>query len=164
MINMKKIIVTILLFISFLSYSQDSMAQAQIGGGLVFGFDIGTVGINLRGDIPVTEEIDVVPGFIYYFESDISIFEFNANGHYNFEASDVVQPYALAGLNISRFEYDNEFRGVGFDIDGTDIGLNLGGGVNFELGNINAFAEGRLLLGGFEDFSITTGVLFPIGR
>ena len=162
---MKKIIIATLLFIGFLGFTQNSMAQAQLGGGLVLGFDIGAVGINLRGDIPVTPEIDVVPGFIYYFESDISIFEFNANGHYNFAAGDVVQPYALAGLNISRFEYDDEFsRFAGFDIDGTDVGFNLGGGINFELGSINAFTEGRLLLGGFEDFSITAGVLFPIGR
>lgn len=162
MINMKKIIVATLLFIGFLSYSQSTMAQAQLGGGLVLGFDIGAVGINLRGDIPVTEEIDVVPGFIYYFESDVNIFEFNANGHYNFEAGDIVQPYALAGLNVSHVDYDLEV--FGRDLDDTDIGLNLGGGVNFELGSINTFAEGRLLLGGFEDFSITAGVLFPIGN
>ena len=161
---MKKTIVATLFFIGFLSYSQSSMAQVQLGGGLVFGFDIGTVGVNLRGDIPVTEEIDVVPGFIYYFESDINIFEFNANGHYNFEASDVVQPYALAGLNVSHFEYDDEIFGTLIDLDGTDIGLNLGGGVNFELSSLSAFAEGRFLLGGFEDFSITAGLLFPIGR
>ena len=161
---MKKTIVATLFFIGFLSYSQSSIGQVQLGGGLVFGFDIGTVGINLRGDIPVTEEIDVVPGFIYYFESNINIFEFNADGHYNFEAGDVVQPYALAGLNISHFEYDDDVFGGLIDIDGTDVGLNLGGGVNFELSSLSAFAEGRLLLGGFEDFSITAGLLFPIGR
>ena len=161
---MKKIIVATLFFIGFLSYSQSSMGQAQIGGGLVFGFDIGAVGINVRGDIPVTSEIDVVPGFVYYFESNVNIFEFNANGHYNFEASDVVQPYALAGLNISHAEFDEDVFGPFIDASDTDVGLNLGGGVNFELGSISAFTEGRLLLGGFEDFSITAGVLFPIGR
>ncbi len=161
---MKKIIVATFVFIGFLAYSHNSQAQAQIGGGLVFGFDIGTVGINVRGDIPVTDEIDVVPGFIYYFESNINIFEVNANGHYNFDAGDTVQPYALAGLNISHFSYDSEILGIGFEADGTDVGLNLGGGINFDLGGISAFAEGRLLLGGFEDFSLTGGVLFPIGN
>lgn len=81
---------------------------------------------------------------------DCSYYEFNANLAVPITAS-TIDPYAGAGLNIARMSV--------LDASDTEVGLNLLGGLRFNLGGASAFGEGRFVLGGSEQFVLTLGVL-----
>jgi len=163
---MKKIfIVTAMVMTSIFFGSQDILAQGQgqvrLGGGLVF------IGIQVRGDYAITDNILIAPDFIYFFPDsdfgiDVNWFDINLNANYLFEVSnpDVV-PYALAGFNIAIISVD--FGGItGFsDANNTEVGFNLGGGADFLVGAVVVFGEIRYALGN-DQLVLGGGVKIPI--
>ncbi|MDN5216863.1 hypothetical protein QQ020_32630 [Fulvivirgaceae bacterium BMA12] len=165
---MKKSAFLTITFVAIFVFAQirESKAQIKLGGGLAFGTDIETLGISARGLIPVTDVIDVVPNLIYFFPNDLGfdidqrLFEFNGDAHYNFEGNGTIQPYAKAGLNICFFSIDNP---VGEEFNETDIGLNLGGGLNFSIGSVETYGEVKYTIG-IDQLVLGGGVLFPVGN
>lgn len=91
---------------------------------------------------------------------DCSYWEVNAGLAIPLAAASV-DPYVGAGLNIARFsvDYSGDVPGVDLGADDTEIGLNLLGGLRFPIGGISAYGEGRLELGGGEQFVLTFGIL-----
>jgi hypothetical protein len=75
-------------------------------------------------------------------------------------ADSPVMPFAFGGLNIARYSID--VPGAGSFSD-TQVGINLGGGVNFSAGSLNPFAGAKIELEGGESFVIFGGIGFPIG-
>lgn len=122
-----------------------------------FNFGIGAV---VEFDTPsITPGMGFWGDFIIFFPGDNQdYFEFNANLTYDFPLEDApVVPFALAGLNIGRWSYDAgdidpEF-GVG-DTSSTDLGFNLGGGVQFQAGSFNPRAGIRVTI------ADNTGIVF----
>lgn len=55
-----------------------------------------------------------------------------------------------------------EYDDFGGTISGSDtkLGLNLLGGLQFQIGSLNAFSEAWLQLSGGEQFGLTFGLLF----
>lgn len=164
---MKKII---LLATITVALSLNSFAQISAGGGLAFGTEAETVGINLRGQYSVTENIDAVAGFTFFFpkttkqsffttsiETKTSMWSLDFDGHYNFAINDQFKVYPLAGLNIT---------GVSVDVNGTknsdtEAGLNIGAGATYGFSDqLKAFAETKYTIGNFDQAVITLGVLF----
>lgn len=86
---------------------------------------------------------------------DCSYLEFNFNGAVPFTL-EKISPYLGAGLNIARTHAEVNGNGD----SNTDAGLNLLGGLDLHLGNMAAFTEARLELGGGEGFALTFGLLF----
>jgi len=81
---------------------------------------------------------------------DCSYWEINANLAIPITAQSI-DPYVGTGLNIARV--------AAFDESETEVGLNLLGGIRFNLGSLGAFTEGRFVLSGAEQFVLTFGVL-----
>jgi hypothetical protein len=100
----------------------------------------------------------LITEFNYFFPDcdpgDCSFFEFNGNIAVPITAT-TIDPYAGIGLNIARasVEFDN------VDASDTEVGLNLLGGLRFNLGTIGAYTEGRFVISGSEQFSLTFGLL-----
>ncbi len=169
---MKKIlIITTLVMTSIFFGSQDILAQGQgtvrLGGGLAYGTEIESIGIQVRGDYAITDNILLAPDIIYFFPDsdfgiDVNWFEINLNGNYLFQTNnpDVV-PYALAGFNIAIVSVD--FGGItGFsDANDTEVGFNLGGGADFLVGAVIVFGELRYALGN-DQLVLAGGVKIPI--
>jgi opacity protein-like surface antigen len=137
----------------------DNGLNTNIGGGVVFGLDIGIIGINLRSEFPISPRIEIAPGFVYYLQKGGSgISELNLNIHYQFDGN-FLRPYALGGAHVSLWS------GVLGEESGKNkscVGMNLGGGVIAPVGNITLFAETRFLIAGCNDFSLTLGAMVPI--
>jgi opacity protein-like surface antigen len=102
----------------------------------------------------------LVGSFDYFFPDcggDCSYWEINGNLTIPITASGV-DPYVGAGLNVARFSVD---LGEGFeDASNTELGLNLLGGINFQLGRVAAFGEGRVEIAGGEQLVLTFGIKF----
>ena len=112
-----------------------------------------SIGIQLGGYYTISETIRAGLDFIYYLpasesvedfgvtiEEDLNVFEINANAHYIFVDESDFLVYGLGGLNITSVKTEVEAEDSeglieeGVDgIDASEIGLNLGGGIESEI-------------------------------
>ena len=150
-------------------YAQAEKGAMRAGGGLVYGTEIENLGIQGRFDYAITDQILLAPDLIYFFPKsegsvDFKWFDINLNGNYLFDIGnpDVV-PYALAGINIAILSVDLDDFGFGdFGADGTEIGLNLGGGCDFVVGSVIVYGELRYAISSADQLVIGGGVKFPL--
>jgi len=134
-----------------------------IGAGVEFGLGTVANGLGLYGD------------FLYFFPGDVDFgtagkvnqdyFEFNANATYVIPLENSsVTPFALAGANFGNA--DVSYEGFGEEIDpdgdGFKVGVNLGGGIQFNLGDFRPRVGARFVLGGYETFTVFGFLPFQI--
>ena len=125
-------------------------AQASWGDKSDFG-----VGARLEhglGKLFPNAPLRSAASFDYFFPgNDLTYWELNYNVFYQFK-TDALTPYAGGGLVLGYSAGGNS---------GTDMGLNLGGGLKFKTaGKLAPFIEGRIELGAAEQLVITGGILF----
>ena len=162
---MRKLLCSVAL-IGMLAAPSAVQAQLEAGPLLAYYDDLEAIGIGAFLAIPVpqvAEGFAIVPDFTWYFPDGIDYFEVNGDVAYFFpvSADSPVMPFAFAGLSIGRSSVD---LGPTFgDVSDTDVGLNLGGGVQFAAGSINPFAGAKLELRDNTGFVIFGGLGFPIG-
>ncbi|HET7583929.1 MAG TPA: outer membrane beta-barrel protein [Gemmatimonadaceae bacterium] len=68
------------------------------------------------------------------------------------DKSSMVKPYVLGGLGV--YHSNPDFDGALSDRSSTDLGINLGGGLRFDLSGFSTFAEARY----HRIFSVNTAV------
>jgi len=164
---MKKLLCTVAL-VGMLA--APSVVQGQIteaGPFLAYSDDAEAFGIGGYIMIPIpalNPNIALAPDFTWFFpDGDVTLFEINGDLVYMFPVSESspVIPWALGGLNIARFSVD--VPGFG-NVSDTQVGINLGGGVNFRVtGSISPFAGAKIELEGGESFVLFGGIGFAIG-
>lgn len=162
---MRKLLCSMAL-VGMLSAPVALQAQATMEAGpfLAYTDDAEAFGIGGFISIPLPSlnpNIALVPDFTWFFPDAGSLFEINGDLMYAFpvSADSPVLPFAFGGLNIARVSIDTPFG----DFSDTQVGINLGGGVNFPAGSINPFAGAKIELEGGESFVIFGGIGFPIG-
>ena len=142
----------------------------RVGGFLGYGTNSESLGIGIRGDYAVTHNMLIAPDFLYFFgDNDFGIetgwWDINLNGNYLIELNnpDLI-PYVLAGLNVASISVDcnHILESVCNHRNDTDLGFNVGGGVDYMVGNIIWFSELRLVLGKADQLVIMTGLKFPL--
>lgn len=155
-------------------------AQVRFGPEVAWGDDLDLgLGGRVTADIDAfsesgseaLQELRGIGEFIWYVDpidncDDCSAWEINLNGAVPLNLGETDNDfYAGAGLNIARISIDTGVDIPGFDEDvsDTEVGLNLLGGLNFELGALAAFAEAGLRVSGSEQFVIAGGLTFGGG-
>lgn len=146
-------------------------AQAQRFGAQISWGDKSDIGLGVRGEWDFANKMTTTGAFSrafiigqldYYFVEcargvSCTYLEINPSLAVPFTTSTGVKPYAGAGLHIS---YNSSSAGGTSNSD-TGLGLNLLGGLRFDLGGMDAFSEARLGLGGdYEQLALSFGVLF----
>jgi outer membrane protein X len=142
----------------------------RIGGHLGYGTDIESLGIGVRGDYAVTPSILIAPDFMYFFGDDdfgidIGWWDINLNGNYLVQINNPdLMPYALAGLNVANTSIDcNGILGsICEDSNNTELGFNLGGGVDYTVGMVVLFGELRVVLGKADQLVFMGGIKYPL--
>lgn len=163
------------------AHAQTEEGDIKLGVGLVFGSGVGfggfdgssldnDLGIRVDGYYAITEVIRAGGDFTYYFpKSDgpvsTNVWELNLNGHYIFMEEDELILYGLAGINITGLSVDyddNEFFGGSYS--DSEFGLNLGGGVEYDLDFADLFAEAKIgnLGGNANQFVLGVGLRFSL--
>jgi len=158
---MKKII---LAFVIALGISQFAKAQVDLGAGIALW---GDMGIEVKANFPVTEQISISPSIDYFFEdvvgASVTSLIFNVDGHYNFEVGDGFVAYPILGINYWNYNinYDDPLLDelIG-DSSGGDVGLNAGGGATYALSDsMKLYAEVKFLR---SDVGLSVGILFGL--
>jgi outer membrane immunogenic protein len=173
--TMKKGLLTIAgAWMLMFALSTNVHAQMKVGAGLAFGTDAEALGLtgNIYTALPSVENLSVGGDIIYFLSKEVSPFldrkwfELNLNGQYEFYAEQMINAYALGGLNIARQKF--EYSGLGsspyFDDSKTKVGLNLGVGGEYAFNeSLLAFAEFKFVLSDFDQAVFSAGVRLPIG-
>src|SRR5690554_5654464 len=175
---MKKI--TTILFVTLLSTMAYNSAEAQfrtVGVGLMYGTEIEKIGLRVDGVYQINEEFRATADLGLFLpekesfgnaEVKSSMWELNANGNYIFfaDADQGMLAYALAGLNFTTLK--TSVDGFGPQIDGSDsnteVGLNIGAGMEYNLDFANLFGEIKYVLGDYDQLNIGVGLRFAIGN
>lgn len=130
------------------NYADDS----EFGVGARAQFALGSA---FQDDSPLADLRGVVSFDLFFPDCDpldCSYFEINGNAVYPFDIQSEVEPYVGAGLGFARSTVD--------DLSDSELGLNVLGGANFDLGTLAAFGEIRFELTGYEQVILTFGLLF----
>jgi hypothetical protein len=146
-----------------------SAQRSVIGGGVVYTdlepFD---VGLQLNGYLamPAVTGLSIGGDLTYYvppsysqqmggtkMESDGDLLAFNANLRYRFAAAAPLHVYALSGLNVARWSVSASELGTA-----TELGLNLGGGLELGIGFGRLYGEAKLVTGELDRFVIAAGI------
>lgn len=154
-------------------------AQLEIaaGLGLAYGTEAEAVGLQIRGDIDLTDQWGGSLNFVTFFspnfgEEDLSGFadiktiyrEINFNAHYFAYSNDAITVYPLAGLNLTtagiKSTINLPFVGSIGDTE-TKVGLNLGGGVRFMVADqISILGELKYVISDFDQLIIGAAGLY----
>lgn len=134
------------LFLAIMAFNISAHAQSaenskiRAGAGLVYATDINNLGLALKGVYAFTPEWEGAFGFTHIFKKDyVSYNVVDLDAHYIFSQSgDQMSFFAIAGLaiNMWKFDYPDEWGWGAFgggSASGSDIGLNLGAGMNYFL-------------------------------
>ena len=166
-------------FLLFMTFSTQASAQFWFGGGLVYGEGIERLGVQANANLVVNEDQKIrIAGDLTYFLVDKSsaldvefktrVFTINANGHYMLVSSDQIVVYGIGGLNFAIVSVSASGAGSQFidllDTNSTEVGLNIGGGLEYELDFGRVYGELKYVLGGFDQVVIGAGVRIPIIR
>lgn len=171
-----------LLIVFAFSTSKEASAQFWFGGGLVYGE---TIGVQANGHLVVNEDNNLRIGAnISYFvreKSDINfdtfegevkanLVEFNVNGHYMLVNGESSILYAIGGLSFGFVtsdvsgaspEIERALENV-IESSETDIGINIGGGLEVDVPFGRVYGEVKYVLGGTNQLVVGAGVRIPI--
>lgn len=165
---MKSFIKTFVVAILFFTVTEAS-AQISVGGGLWYGSDIGSLGISINGKYEINEQWSAAPTFTYFLEKDYvkwSVLDLDANYAIT-ELENVGSLYGIGGLAVTFWKVDfgndnyidmGEYGSYELDLDasGSDVGVNLGVGLNIAAGeNLGIAPEIK--------YTISDGGFFRIG-
>lgn len=130
--------------------------RIDFGIGNAFGVDDGPFA-NLFGSAAATYFFVDCPS-----NADCSYFEIDGNLAVPFTLEgNSLRPYAGAGIHVARWSVDFDGVGIpGADVDDTEVGLNLLGGIFFPISDLDGFVQGKFGLAGAEQFVLSAGILF----
>lgn len=158
-----------LLFVAAMCVAVTSTTQVQaqqkgdMAAGVQFAFGTGdglsNMGVGAKFQWNVIDRLRLEPSFTYFFKKDlVSMWDFNANVHYQFSVGNMIDLYPLAGLSV----LGAKASVLGFSASDTEFGLNLGGGADFKLSENWAInVEAKYKIGGaWSRLIITAGAAY----
>ena len=160
----------------FLVSAAPLSASAQSDGGGTFKIgprltlDLGDISdaydgtVALGGDArykPSSFPVGGSAAFDFYFAGDnFTVYTLDFNALYPIETEAAFSPYVGAGIGYTNVSIDTDTQLGSFG--GSDTGINLVGGAEFEVGSLQPFAQAQITLGNLTRFGITGGLLFSL--
>jgi len=117
---------------------------------------INSLGVGGFVSIPLTQtnvNLSIRPEVVVYFPDQADYWEANVDLIYRFPVSSsaAIAPFVLGGLNFA--------NGGG----STDLGINLGGGIQFPSASVRPVVGAKVELEGGDDLVLFGAIGFPIG-
>ncbi|MFH5832435.1 outer membrane beta-barrel protein [Halalkalibaculum sp. DA3122] len=170
----KTIILSTLLAVFTVSTGYAQTGEIKIGGGLIFGSGVtgidqvdNDLGIRVDGIYTINEEFRAGADLGFYFPHEENgfkqtVWELNFNGNYIFHSEEELLLYGLGGLNITSISFDQSSQGFTASGSDSEVGLNLGGGLEYGLNFGDLFAELKYVLSDADQLVLGAGVRFGI--
>jgi hypothetical protein len=169
--NLLKVVICVAVVVFSFSTTK---AQISVGPGLVYGTDINNIGFSINGKYEFNEKWAAAPSFTYFLKKDDltwSALDFNANYQFT-EIENIGGLYGIGGLGLTFWGFDSketgldefaEFYGGSLDTNTTELGVNLGLGLNIATTEKLAIApEIMYTFGGTNYLRIGVKVMFGL--
>jgi len=132
-----------------------TQAQIAVGGGLGFNERVNSVGLTVKGEIGITDEIAVTPNISYFFGSG------------SFDIIEKLTVYPLVGLDYSRYRIGtssflfDDVQDVG--VSNGALGANIGAGAQWQFtDNLSVYFEPKFVASNYSQVVVNAGVLFKL--
>lgn len=186
---MKKIIVLSIVLVAFIGQSMvlaQEQGQIRAGVGLALGTESAIdettfepklgFGITVGGDYFVTDAISIAPSYSFFFKSKVDLgsgqeisikaSSFDVDGKYYF-VTNGVNIYGFAGISFAFAKLESiidlGFGPVPFSISENQVGVNLGAGLDYYLGEkVYLNGQAKYTINGLEQLQINVGVGFNL--
>ena len=132
---MKKIIIAACMALLGCGSVFAQQGKQAIGGNLSYGTEIESVGIGLKYQYNITDQIRIETSMNYFFKNDgLSMFDINANIHYLFPIASNISLNSLPLFSNNKLQFALR-KAADYDVSGSDgkFGVNLGAGMEFDL-------------------------------
>jgi hypothetical protein len=144
-----------------LSFALAGTTQAQtnrlhVGPRLSYQFDLKKLGIGAQLSVPLVRNLEFYPSFDYFFVSNGSFWNLNADLKYRIPSESVHWLYLGAGLNIARSGSSG--------VHDTRAGVNLFAGAESLKGWVHPFAEFRFTANHGSTGQLAAGLNFTLNR
>lgn len=171
---MKKSTLLLLAALFTVPLCTDANAQfVKAGAGLMYGSEIEQVG--LRGDAvyQINDEFRIVGDLGFYFpdktdfgggdEMTVRWWELNGNVNYIFYSDEEqnLMAYGLGGLNFLNISVKSDIGGSTSTNSDSEVGLNLGAGIEYGLDFADLFGELKFVVGDADQLNLGAGLRFP---
>lgn len=137
-------------------------AQVSVGPTVGWENDLG-VGIGATARAPLAslgEGVGLMADLLLFFPDLGDYFELNGNLTYDFPLEEsTVLPFVLAGLTIGRSSVEI----LGQSVSNTAVRLNVGGGIEFDAGNVRPSAGLRIEFADGDAFVLFVSLPFALG-
>lgn len=162
---MRRIALMIAALAAFAVVPSQVQAQVTLGPELAYGDGNRDLGIGAAMALPMP---NIGTGFgllvdllIFFPDGPVDYLEANGSITYDFaiEGSTAV-PFVLAGLSLS----NSSVELLGESQSSTDLALNLGGGIDFDLGSFRPKVGARLQIESSTGFVLFATLPFAIGN
>ena len=131
---MKKLIVIFSMMFIVIGNAFAQKGIQAAGVSLNYGTEISSIGLGVKYQYNITDNIRLEPSINYFFENKgVDMFDINATAHYLVPMASNIRLYPLAGLTYARWGFD--LVNDGAEITHSKFGLNLGGGAEFDITN-----------------------------
>ncbi len=168
---MKKLYTILLIFgltgLGSTLHAQNAQGDFAAGVGITYGFDIfdGDFGINVNANYSFTDELRGAFDFTYWLADedgleDVTAWDMNFNAHYLFVNDANLRVYALAGIHYASFSWDIDEPGFSMSISDSEVGFNIGAGLEYDFGGAMFFAEPKFSINGWDQLAVTAGIRF----
>lgn len=137
-------------------------AQTTVTGGAAFGTE-GDLGLKVGAHMPVSGDIHGAADITLFFPSNYDLLEVNVNALYPIPMNSL-NVSAIGGLNYSKISVES-VTFLGQKVGGgsaSDIGLNVGGMIEFGDGPLGFYVDAKFVLGGSEQLVIGGGVALDL--
>jgi outer membrane protein X len=119
--------------------------------------NVSFLGLGAKFRYNVTDPIRLEAAFTYYLPKDeMSLWDFSADAQWLFPISDKVTLYPAAGLGI----YGVKVSVLGYSTSDSELGLNLGGGADFNISEKMAITAQLKYNTAIERVILSAGVAF----
>lgn len=151
-----------------LLFSGISAARAEVGlrlgprAGLEFENQDWFIGADVRLSFPLSP-LTINLTFDYYFAEDQTLFQIGVNALYYVPTpARLLDPYVGVGVGLTSFSLDEVMDMGATDSHGNRFGLNLIGGVCFDLPVVSPFAQVMVSVGDIDLITIGGGFQFGV--
>jgi hypothetical protein len=139
----------------------DEFQISRYGGRLGFSSEPDQFTLGAYAQLgELAPNLSLRPSVDFGFGSDIFSIIGNGDLQYSFVTGSQFAPFAGGGIALAYYSFDVP-EGVDVDSSETEIGINVYGGVEFDLGDYkSAYAEARIGVDEMPDFKLTLGFGF----
>jgi hypothetical protein len=170
-IIMKRFLTVLAVALMALLMSTEAKAQTALGAGLMYGFELEEPAIQFNGNVKINRNIRLGADFGVYLipdeqflGADISTTAYELNGviHYIFQEKRNLNLYGMGLVGIHGLSVEASSGGNSASEDETELGIGIGAGAEVFAGQVGIFAEPRIFLSGFDQFSFSVGLRYRL--